>query len=148
MSARMLGEFFEFLVSDITSPPLRQRKRAANFTSTSTSYPLTSDKLVGRARIVIFFSIAFNLSLRANLGSHCHSPAISLPTPRHSPSVQLVFQDRFCRRQIDLPVPQLTMSFHPSTIELKDDTVIVVLGASGDLAKKKTVRVSLKSTPG
>lgn len=27
-----------------------------------------------------------------------------------------------------------------STIELKDDTVIVVLGASGDLAKKKTVR--------
>jgi glucose-6-phosphate 1-dehydrogenase len=30
------------------------------------------------------------------------------------------------------------MSFHSSTIELKDDTVIVVLGASGDLAKKKT----------
>jgi glucose-6-phosphate 1-dehydrogenase len=28
-----------------------------------------------------------------------------------------------------------------STIELKDDTIIVVLGASGDLAKKKTVRV-------
>lgn len=27
-----------------------------------------------------------------------------------------------------------------STVELKDDTVIVVLGASGDLAKKKTVR--------
>lgn len=27
----------------------------------------------------------------------------------------------------------------PSTIELKDNTVIVVLGASGDLAKKKTV---------
>lgn len=26
-----------------------------------------------------------------------------------------------------------------STIELKDNTVIVVLGASGDLAKKKTV---------
>lgn len=26
-----------------------------------------------------------------------------------------------------------------STAELKDDTVIVVLGASGDLAKKKTV---------
>lgn len=26
-----------------------------------------------------------------------------------------------------------------STVELKDDTVIVVLGASGDLAKKKTV---------
>lgn len=26
-----------------------------------------------------------------------------------------------------------------STIELKDDTIIVVLGASGDLAKKKTV---------
>lgn len=33
----------------------------------------------------------------------------------------------------DLSVPS-------STIELKDDTVIVVLGASGDLAKKKTVR--------
>lgn len=27
-----------------------------------------------------------------------------------------------------------------STTELKDNTVIVVLGASGDLAKKKTVR--------
>lgn len=27
-----------------------------------------------------------------------------------------------------------------STMELKDNTVIVVLGASGDLAKKKTVR--------
>lgn len=26
-----------------------------------------------------------------------------------------------------------------SSVELKDDTVIVVLGASGDLAKKKTV---------
>lgn len=26
-----------------------------------------------------------------------------------------------------------------STMELKDDTVIIVLGASGDLAKKKTV---------
>jgi hypothetical protein len=26
-----------------------------------------------------------------------------------------------------------------STIELKDNTIIVVLGASGDLAKKKTV---------
>jgi glucose-6-phosphate 1-dehydrogenase len=31
-----------------------------------------------------------------------------------------------------------------STIELKDDTVIVVLGASGDLAKKKTVRDPLQ----
>ena len=29
------------------------------------------------------------------------------------------------------------------TIELKDDTVIVVLGASGDLAKKKTVCLDL-----
>ena len=29
--------------------------------------------------------------------------------------------------------------FDLSTIELKDNTVIVVLGASGDLAKKKTV---------
>jgi hypothetical protein len=27
-----------------------------------------------------------------------------------------------------------------SSVELKDNTVIVVLGASGDLAKKKTVR--------
>ena len=26
-----------------------------------------------------------------------------------------------------------------STIELKDNTVVIVLGASGDLAKKKTV---------
>lgn len=31
------------------------------------------------------------------------------------------------------------MDVYRSTIELKDDTVIVVLGASGDLAKKKTV---------
>lgn len=30
-----------------------------------------------------------------------------------------------------------------STIELKDDTIIVVLGASGDLAKKKTVCLPL-----
>lgn len=29
-----------------------------------------------------------------------------------------------------------------SELELKDNTVIVVLGASGDLAKKKTVRCS------
>lgn len=34
----------------------------------------------------------------------------------------------------------LTMDIAFSTIELKDDTIIVVLGASGDLAKKKTVR--------
>ena len=34
----------------------------------------------------------------------------------------------------------LTMDVAFSTIELKDDTIIVVLGASGDLAKKKTVR--------
>jgi len=32
------------------------------------------------------------------------------------------------------------MDFSSSTVELKDDTIIVVLGASGDLAKKKTVR--------
>jgi hypothetical protein len=30
--------------------------------------------------------------------------------------------------------------FQSSAMELKDNTVIVVLGASGDLAKKKTVR--------
>lgn len=28
-----------------------------------------------------------------------------------------------------------------STIELKENTVIIVLGASGDLAKKKTVSI-------
>jgi hypothetical protein len=32
---------------------------------------------------------------------------------------------------------------HHSTMELKENTVIVVLGASGDLAKKKTVRLTL-----
>lgn len=32
-------------------------------------------------------------------------------------------------------------------MELKDDTVIVVLGASGDLAKKKTVCASNKADP-
>jgi glucose-6-phosphate 1-dehydrogenase len=31
-------------------------------------------------------------------------------------------------------------------IELKDNTIIVVLGASGDLAKKKTVRFPAPST--
>lgn len=36
------------------------------------------------------------------------------------------------------------MASQRSTIELKDDTIIVVLGASGDLAKKKTVCVSSK----
>lgn len=35
------------------------------------------------------------------------------------------------------------MAFQFSTIELKDDTIIIVLGASGDLAKKKTVCASL-----
>lgn len=30
-------------------------------------------------------------------------------------------------------------NFFDSTIELKNDTIIIVLGASGDLAKKKTV---------
>ncbi len=35
-------------------------------------------------------------------------------------------------------VTSLTLA--PRTIELKDDTIIIVLGASGDLAKKKTVR--------
>jgi len=33
----------------------------------------------------------------------------------------------------------LTRTRHRSSIELKDNTVIIVLGASGDLAKKKTV---------
>jgi glucose-6-phosphate 1-dehydrogenase len=32
-------------------------------------------------------------------------------------------------------------------MELKENTTIVVLGASGDLAKKKTVRGSLPSFP-
>jgi hypothetical protein len=31
------------------------------------------------------------------------------------------------------------------TIELKDNTIIVVLGASGDLAKKKTVKKKILS---
>ena len=37
------------------------------------------------------------------------------------------------------------LSFIFSTVELKDNTIIVVLGASGDLAKKKTVRTPLPS---
>jgi hypothetical protein len=37
----------------------------------------------------------------------------------------------------NLSLSKLTLC---SNIELKNDTVIVVLGASGDLAKKKTVR--------
>lgn len=40
-------------------------------------------------------------------------------------------------RIISTPLPLLTSL--NSTIELKDNTVIIVLGASGDLAKKKTV---------
>jgi glucose-6-phosphate 1-dehydrogenase len=35
----------------------------------------------------------------------------------------------------------LTDMENPSPKELKDNTIIVVLGASGDLAKKKTVRL-------
>jgi hypothetical protein len=35
---------------------------------------------------------------------------------------------------------RLTGIYPTSTIELKENTVIIVLGASGDLAKKKTVR--------
>jgi glucose-6-phosphate 1-dehydrogenase len=38
----------------------------------------------------------------------------------------------------------LTYLCPTSNIELKDNTVIVVLGASGDLAKKKTVSSSEK----
>lgn len=35
---------------------------------------------------------------------------------------------------------QLLIAFYPTrSIELKENTVVVVLGASGDLAKKKTV---------
>ena len=34
-----------------------------------------------------------------------------------------------------------------SSMELKDDTVIVVLGASGDLAKKKTVSIFASLPP-
>lgn len=34
--------------------------------------------------------------------------------------------------------------YSDSTMELKDNTVIVVLGASGDLAKKKTVGLALR----
>jgi glucose-6-phosphate 1-dehydrogenase len=35
--------------------------------------------------------------------------------------------------------PMLISCVH-SNVELKDNTIIIVLGASGDLAKKKTVR--------
>lgn len=38
------------------------------------------------------------------------------------------------------------MALQFSTIELKDETIIVVLGASGDLAKKKTVCASLAAS--
>jgi hypothetical protein len=40
----------------------------------------------------------------------------------------------------------LTMDSN-SSMELKDNTVIVVLGASGDLAKKKTVSFPQRTTP-
>ena len=39
----------------------------------------------------------------------------------------------------EIPIIMANWLFDLSTIELKDNTVIVVLGASGDLAKKKTV---------
>ena len=39
------------------------------------------------------------------------------------------------------PETLLTCVWDRSSVELKDNTVIVVLGASGDLAKKKTVRL-------
>ena len=38
-----------------------------------------------------------------------------------------------------LKTRQLTFFYPTRSIELKENTVIVVLGASGDLAKKKTV---------
>ena len=38
-------------------------------------------------------------------------------------------------------VADFTSFSSSSLIELKEDTVIVVLGASGDLAKKKTVSI-------
>lgn len=78
--------------------------------------------------------------------------AFSLPCDIHflSSPPQPLRRARFSKTDfaaINLDSPhasELTMSFQSSTIELKDDTVIVVLGASGDLAKKKTVRVSLQ----
>lgn len=43
------------------------------------------------------------------------------------------FNERYKDWYTDFP------SYLFSTVELKDNTIIVVLGASGDLAKKKTV---------
>ena len=45
------------------------------------------------------------------------------------------------QHEVTLLAPRnlLTCVWDRSSIELKDNTVIVVLGASGDLAKKKTV---------
>lgn len=40
---------------------------------------------------------------------------------------------------VNEPLSEANMASLNSSMELKDDTVIVVLGASGDLAKKKTV---------
>jgi len=41
--------------------------------------------------------------------------------------------------RVEMATKLLTDVGKTSPVELKEDTVIVVLGASGDLAKKKTV---------
>jgi hypothetical protein len=43
--------------------------------------------------------------------------------------------------------PMLTRCLPHSNVELKDNTIIVVLGASGDLAKKKTVSKLFPNVP-
>ena len=47
-----------------------------------------------------------------------------------------------CGQKQELGSDLLINGLRYSTIELKENTVVVVLGASGDLAKKKTVSSS------
>lgn len=82
----------------------------------------------------IFERITF---LRSEYRQSVHWPFYHLlfslsQAPPLYPSIRLDLAARVGHR--------LTMALISSNIELKDDTIISVLGASGDLAKKKTVR--------
>ena len=54
-------------------------------------------------------------------------------------SVTMLHKSTIQSRSSDKTLKHAADNQTHSTIELKEDTVIVVLGASGDLAKKKTV---------
>lgn len=76
----------------------------------------------------------------ANLKSRPEIPGQRFP-PTRSPATGKMMDDMSHKTVFDKNV--LTEISGLSSIELKDNTVIIVLGASGDLAKKKTVRSTI-----